>query len=84
MKYIFSDKHDIFFFFLFQNEENRKYGFSIHAPIEGKDNEFSTSPIIFHVAVFEKSDEVMNKGKALIDCMVNNDIDYRNLKFYQN
>ena len=45
---------------------------------------FSTSPIIFHVAVFEKSDEVMNKGKALIDCMVNNDIDYRNLKFYQN
>lgn len=47
MKYIFSDKHDIFRIVVFQNEENRKYGFSIHAPIEGKDNEFSTSPIIF-------------------------------------
>ena len=68
----------------FKMKKIEKYGFSIHAPIEGKDNEFSTSPIIFHVAVFEKSDEVMNKGKALIDCMVNNDIDYRNLKFYQN
>ena len=34
MKYIFSDKHDIFRIVVFQKEENRKYGFSIHAPIE--------------------------------------------------
>lgn len=78
-KFVSSDHVENFRIIVFKDENDDFYGFSIHGEIGP--NKFEMTPIIFHSAKCNSFESAMSKAKSLIYCLLDNDINYRDLTF---